>query len=454
MRKYLVLIPILMTLAISQNSKRRCLFTHPIDMTLESLPDTVAKEIWSKFKEECDILDLTLQDLKDGSPVSLIDLNDDGEMEYAIEAAAKDSSGMQILRGASGNGLNFIYQKRGEEYFLILEFTGSTGWFSENKTKGYWDIYGSEHYSTNSSINTLYEWRGKKYITIQRIYFGFDASEIKRIESVKLQYLSVDSLIHLIEETLKYAKECDSMMIMPPSYINWLTIGVAAFLLGVKGDSTAIPILKQVVNTPTYIIFPHTHQSAARDEAAKSFVQLVLPSSYIHLTTLEKAETLFYFINQHDFGEQPHYRGVRLLLDDLSIEADSSYIELLCYYLREGNENARYLTSNLLAKNPSERAFECLKNALADSNISVRCNVIRLFGLFPGNQNEIYKNLEDIFNNKTNPQKIRERVLRSISGLEIEEQHIIKFLEDVANNKTEDSAIRRIANDLKNYLLQ
>jgi endonuclease III len=143
------------------------------------------------------------------------------------------------------------------------------------------------------------------------------------------------------------------------------------------------------------------------------------------------------------------------LLDDLNIDADSSYTELLCHYLQKGNKNARYLVSNLLAKNSHTIAFECLKEAITDTNISVRCNVIRVISLFPTKQEEIYTLLKTIFEDKNNPNKVRERALRSILGVgkKYNKTATVEYLTKITTDEYEELSIRQVADDLKVWLL-
>lgn len=168
MRKYLLLAIISTMLAFSQNSQQRY-FHYGNEMTSESFPDTIAKEIWNDYKTkydnmQIDRIEFTWQDLKEGSFVHEIDVNDDSIFEYYIEAGAKDSTGTQILRSIGGNGDNYIYQKKDDRYIKICEFEGSTGWFGDNKTKGYWDIYGSIHVSAFSSLEIYCRWNGERYV--------------------------------------------------------------------------------------------------------------------------------------------------------------------------------------------------------------------------------------------------------------------------------------------------
>jgi len=178
MRKYLLLIIISTTLAVNQNLERRHV-NYGNEMTLESLPDTVAKEIWNEYRKkyddkEIDMIDFTWQDLKEGSFVYKIDVNDDSVFEFYIEAGAKDSIGMQVLRSIGGNGDNYIFQKKGNQYSKICEFEGSTGWLGDNKINGYRNFYGWIHMSFDSGIRTLYKWNGEKYIKIKtESVFGY-----------------------------------------------------------------------------------------------------------------------------------------------------------------------------------------------------------------------------------------------------------------------------------------
>jgi hypothetical protein len=271
-------------------------------------------------------------------------------------------------------------------------------------------------------------------------------------EKERLRNISVDSLIYIIENALEWVRR-DTFSL--PT-IRWNHIEVVAMLLGEKKDKCAIPILEEFA-IEEIMDFGDNTAGAAQGEAAKSFVLLTLSPNYWCLTNTKKAESLLYFINQLEFAKQPHYRGARLLLDNLNIDVDSSYTELLCHYLQEGNENVCYLASNLLAKNPHKIAFDCLKKAITDTtNISVRCNVIRVISLFPTKQEEIFTLLKTIFEDKNNPHKVRERALRSILGVgkRYNKTATVEYLTKITTDEYEELSIRQVADDLKIYLLQ
>ncbi|MCK4234181.1 hypothetical protein KAX75_07110, partial [candidate division WOR-3 bacterium] len=241
--------------------------------------------------------------------------------------------------------------------------------------------------------------------------------------------------------------------------VRWGTIKAVSIVLGEKGDKKAIPILEEFARERIFIAGDN-HPLGAQAEAAKSVVLLLLHPNYESMTNIERMNALFQFIAENDSLSDSlsdslrmwvRTRGGWLLLND-DVEIDSSATSLLCYYLDNRNPHVRRIAAGLLEKNPTSKTYECLKAHIDDSDISVRCNIIRVISQFPDRQEEIFSINKTIFEDRNNPERIRERALRSISGLEVEKEEILMFLEDIMNDETENNHIREIVEDLKNYL--
>lgn len=84
-----------------------------------------------------------------------LDLNSDGADEIIIEPI--EVCGF-IIRGASGNGPFYIFQKEGEEWVKIGELNGNLIRVSKEKTNGYFKINTNYHLSAKSGFDTFYEY--------------------------------------------------------------------------------------------------------------------------------------------------------------------------------------------------------------------------------------------------------------------------------------------------------
>jgi len=89
-----------------------------------------------------------------------IDLNHDGEEEYIIEEIKFCDN---FLRGASGNGFYYLYQKKKNFWRKIGDLYGNTWMQGNRKTNGYQDILTISHVSAVLCERRHYKWQKKKW---------------------------------------------------------------------------------------------------------------------------------------------------------------------------------------------------------------------------------------------------------------------------------------------------
>ncbi|MCK4575524.1 hypothetical protein KAU34_03870, partial [candidate division WOR-3 bacterium] len=243
------------------------------------------------------------------------------------------------------------------------------------------------------------------------------AQRKKVLESIKEKFgdLSVDSLIGMVENALVFARKRETLGIRTDEDVRWITIEAVSIVLREKGDRKAIPILEELAGELIFKIGSN-HPGYAQAEAAKSVVLLLLPPKHESMTNIERIDALFQYIDKNDslsdsLKMRVRRRGARLLLDD--VEMDSSATLLLCSYLDNRSRDVRYRAVRLLEKNLTSEVYECLKAHIDDSDISVRCNIIRVISQFPNRQEEVFSINKTIFKDRDNPERIRERALRS-----------------------------------------
>jgi len=106
--------------------------------------------------------------------VDLIDLNNDGVLEYIIIPSGTESCG---LRGASDNGPIDVYGLVNGNWKLIGELNGNTVKPRETYTNGYLDLLTHWHLSAVSGDISEYLWNGEKYLLIKSIEYNTTLDE-------------------------------------------------------------------------------------------------------------------------------------------------------------------------------------------------------------------------------------------------------------------------------------
>lgn len=134
--------------------------------SVKSTPDKVTDLILTKVKEETPPLSCGMKDdstkflITDkeayGDISKNVDLNGDGVEELIVMPV--EICGI-VIRGASGNGPIYIYQKRGDMWVNIGEMVGNQLRVKTEKTNDYYSIETNYHMSAVSGVIYSYEFK-------------------------------------------------------------------------------------------------------------------------------------------------------------------------------------------------------------------------------------------------------------------------------------------------------
>lgn len=134
--------------------------------SVKSTPDKVTDLILTKTKEETPSLTCGMKDdstkfvITDkeayGDISKSVDLNGDGVDELIVMPVEICGN---VIRGASGNGPIYIYQKRGDVWVNIGETVGNQLRVKTEKTNNYYNIETNYHMSAVSGIVYSYEFK-------------------------------------------------------------------------------------------------------------------------------------------------------------------------------------------------------------------------------------------------------------------------------------------------------
>lgn len=129
-------------------------------------PDGVVNLILTRIKEETPTLSCEMKDASTKYAITdkdayrdisqNIDLNGDGIEEllvYPIEVCRN------VIRGASGNGPIYVYQKQRDAWVNIGDLQGNSLKVISDKTNDYYNIETNYHMSATSGITYLYEFK-------------------------------------------------------------------------------------------------------------------------------------------------------------------------------------------------------------------------------------------------------------------------------------------------------
>ena len=152
--------------------------------TVKSTPDGVVDLILAKIEKETS--DISCE-VKEGSTKfkitdkeaygdfsKSIDLNGDGADELLVMPVEVCGN---VIRGASGNGPIYIFQKRGDMWDIIGELIGNLLRVKSEKTNNYYTIETNWHMSATSGIKYLYEYRLEKGAESVGVY-----KQVKEVE--------------------------------------------------------------------------------------------------------------------------------------------------------------------------------------------------------------------------------------------------------------------------------
>ena len=159
-------------LKLSNNEKKetqKYLLTFPgtsYSVPSKSTPDEIVNLILEKVAEETPSLSCEMKEdstkylITDkeayGDVSKNIDLNGDGVEEVMVYLAVVCKN---MIRGASGNGPFYVYQKRGDTWVNIGEMVGISLVVRYEKINNYYNIETNYHTSATSGITYSYEFR-------------------------------------------------------------------------------------------------------------------------------------------------------------------------------------------------------------------------------------------------------------------------------------------------------
>lgn len=129
-----------------------------IDLVIANGNDDLSR-IYCETKEDGTKYEVTDRDgYRDMS--QYFDLNSDGTDELLILPIEICGN---VIRGASGNGPIYIFQKNNEEWVKIGELNGNLLRIENEKTNGYNKLNTNYHMSVNSGIDYFYEYENGNY---------------------------------------------------------------------------------------------------------------------------------------------------------------------------------------------------------------------------------------------------------------------------------------------------
>lgn len=132
----------------------------------KTTPDEIVDLILKKVAQEDPSLSCEMKDdstkylITDkeayGDASNNVDLNGDGVEEVIVYLAVVCKN---MIRGASGNGPFYVYQKRGDTWVIIGEMVGNSLVVKHETTNNYYNIETNYHMSAVSGYTFLYEFK-------------------------------------------------------------------------------------------------------------------------------------------------------------------------------------------------------------------------------------------------------------------------------------------------------
>ncbi len=134
------------------------------------LPELIIQEIIEDLKKEYPAITANVL-REDSFSVAKIDLNDDKIEEFIIFPAW---FGHTLVRGASGNGPIYVFQKTNNIWKKIGIQQGNMVYKENKKTEGYYNLITYFHSSACSGTITRYKWQKSTLEYMVRPYIEID----------------------------------------------------------------------------------------------------------------------------------------------------------------------------------------------------------------------------------------------------------------------------------------